>query len=298
MPEPLDAEFNNPDAQWNRLQDRIAPEDVDAMRRVYTLAARIHDGQIRKTAQGAAAVPYIVHPLRVANIIAHEWEIADFATLATCLLHDTVEDVTEKDKSTLPNEIRDVAGNDVLDAVYILTKPELPQPCPPDAKALRDARYFAAVRAAPDWVKLIKCADRVDNLRDALRWGNAKFWEKYSSETLGWHLWLARETSALAEMALFAVLVEGERTIRGRVPVWADGNLIDPAAALVIPEAAARETQSVGLALRGETLITGIVPPITREILQTLRDATGKAIEPIEITPEAVKDAHAANLFG
>jgi hypothetical protein len=298
MPNSTDAEFNSVESQWSRLLTRIVPDDWERMRRVYALASRVHAGQTRKTAEGAASIPYLVHPLRVANVVAHEWKRTDFETLAACLLHDTIEDVTEKEKPTLPNEIREIAGNGVLDAVFILTKPELPQPCPPDAKAQRDARYFAAVRAAPEWVRLIKCSDRVDNLRDALRWGSEKFWAKYSSETLGWHLWLARETAPIAEMALFAVLVEGERKIRGRVPVWADGNLIDPSAAVLLPEAIARQTQSVGLALRGDTLIVGVVPPVTSQILQTLRDATSKFIHPIEISVEAISDAHAAKLFG
>ena len=109
---------------------------------------------------------------------------------------------------------------------------------------------------------------------------------------------IARETAAIAEVAIFKVLVEGERTIRGRVPVWADGNMIDPAAAILLPEHVARKMNAVCIAERGETLIMGIVPPVTPEIMQSLRYVTGKSIEVIKISPEALQDAHAAKLFG
>jgi|GEM_PF-1724597 len=298
MPETQSADFNDVAAQWNRLQNLIPAEDLSAITQVYALAERVHHGQKRKTAEGAADIPYIVHPLRVANILAGEWKRTDFAMIATALLHDVIEDVPAEMKQTLPREISLLCGTEILDAVYLLTKPELPQPCPPDAKAQRDARYFSVIRNAPEWMRLIKCADRADNLRDALAWGNEQFWAKYSSETLGWHLWIARETAAIAEVAIFKVLVEGERTIRGRVPVWADGNMIDPAAAILLPEHAARTMNAVCIAERGDTLIMGIVPPVTPEILQSLRSVTGKRLHVIEISPEAIEDAHAAMLFG
>ncbi len=292
------ADFNNLDAQWNSLTALLPSQDAEWMTSVYRIAEEVHRGQKRKTAPNAADVPYLVHPVRVANLVVQEWKFYDFQMMAAALLHDVIEDAPKEMQEALPNTIRMTAGKEVLDAVFTLTKPELPEPCPPDAKAQRDARYFAAIRAAPEWVRLIKCADRVDNLRDALRWGNEHFWAKYSSETLGWHLWIARQTSPLAERALFKVLVEGERTIRGRVPVWVDGNLVDPAAAVLLPKHAALETNSVCIAMRGDTLIVGIVPPITPQTLQSLRLATGKTIESIAITPEALQDAHAAQLYG
>lgn len=298
MPEAQSADFNDVAAQWNKLLSLISAEDIPAITQVYALAERVHAGQKRKTAEGAADIPYIVHPLRVANIVAGEWRRTEFAMIAVALLHDVIEDAPAEMKNTLPREISLLCGNEILDAVYLLTKPELPQPCPPDAKAQRDARYFSAIRNAPEGMRLLKCADRLDNLRDALAWGNEQFWAKYSSETLGWHLWIARETAAIAEVGLFKVLVEGERTIRGRVPVWADGNMIDPAAALLLPEHTAREMNAVCIAEQGNTLIMGIVPPVTPQILQSLRSVTGKSLYVIEISPEALQDAHAAKLFG
>jgi hypothetical protein len=137
----------------------------------------------------------------------------------------------------------------------------------------------------------------VDNLRDALLWGNREFWEKYSSETIGWHLYLAKETAPIAEVALFHALVNGERRLRGAVPVWADGVLIDPAAARLIPEHIARYHRVVGLAMRGGTLVVGMEEPEDTVAVQAVAMATGKHVEPADISRDALQDALSARLF-
>jgi hypothetical protein len=290
--------INDPDTQWIRLRQKIAAENRERLDAAFYLAARVHYGQVRKTEEGGARVPYIVHPLRVARIVAEEWQQGAYKTLAACLLHDTLEDAPKPLRSVLEKEIDRIEGREVLEAVHTLTKPLLPKPCPPDVKAARDARYFSQLRAAPDWVRLIKCADRVDNLRDARAWGQPNFWARYCSETIGWHLYLARETSPVAEAALFKELVAGEREIRGRAPVWADGHLIDPVAAASIPEHIARDYGAIGLALRGETLLVGLHDGADTKTLEALRVVTGRQIEPIPLSKNALRDALTAGLYG
>lgn len=284
----------NPEVIWTQLIAVLPPDAVESLTVAYDLASRAHQGQTRKVTSDSDQIPYIVHPLRVARIIALEWERRDFSTIATCLLHDSIEDGAPD----IRKEIERAMGKTVYDAVLALTKPKLPEPCPDDTRAARDARYFNVLRHTPEWVRLIKCADRVDNLRDARAWGNVAFWTRYSSETIGWHLYLARETSPLAEVALFTALVEGEREIRGRVPVWADGRLIDPLAARLIPEHVARHNHAVGMALRGNTLVVGMRDPEDRPVIEALTLVTRKKIEPVGITSEAIQDALNAGLFG
>lgn len=286
---------NDPQQIKNLLDECVAPADRDALDQAYRLADRVHSGQWRKTAQGAPAIPYIVHPLRTALIVTAEWERGDRRALAACLLHDVLEDAPETQCIALAKEIRAIAGVEVEDAVWTLTRPA---PSAGEVKIARDARYFSELRGAPDWVRTIKCADRVDNLRDARAWGDAKFWERYSSETIGWHLYLARETAPIMEVALFDALVDGERTIRGRVPVWADGHLIDPVAAALVPEDISRRYRCIGLALRGETLVVGLCDPTERGASEAIREATGRTILSALVSAEAVHDAQAARLFG
>jgi hypothetical protein len=290
--------INDPDAQWIRLRQRLTAENRERLDAAFYLAARVHYGQVRKTEAGAVRIPYIVHPLRVARIVAEEWKQEEYQTLAACLLHDTLEDAPKPLRGILEKEIDRIEGGEVLEAVRTLTKPLLPKPCPPDVKAARDARYFSLLRAAPDWVRLIKCADRVDNLRDARAWGDPNFWARYCSETIGWHLYLARETSPVAEAALFKELVAGEREIRGRAPVWADGHLIDPVAAACLPEHIARDYGAIGLALRGETLLVGLRDSANAKTLKALQVVTGREIEPIPLTHNALCDALEAGLYG
>src|SRR3954468_3803444 len=66
--------------------------DLNLIRKAYEFSERAHSGQIRRSGD-----PYIIHPLGVAAILA-ELRL-DVSTIATGLLHDTVEDtqVTLKD---------------------------------------------------------------------------------------------------------------------------------------------------------------------------------------------------------
>ncbi len=260
----------------------------------FTLAERVHRGQVRKTS-GDRPVPYIAHPLRVALILLDEWKHAEVETIVTALLHDVIEDCAlPESREHLTQEIRMAFGNDVERAVWTLTKP---QPGPTEVRYARDARYFSELRKAPEWVRLVKCADRVDNLRDACAWGNRDFWTRYSSETIGWHLFLARETAPLAEASLFQALVAGERTIRGRFPIWVDGHLVDPTAAECIPEHIARRYGVVGLALQGETLYVGMRDVADEATLRDLALVTRQRILPVLLSRDALHDALAAGLY-
>jgi hypothetical protein len=286
---------NDPQYYWERLQSLAAPQADSLLTVAYTLAARAHRNQWRRVANNAAHVPYIVHPLRVACIVAEEWNENENQALVTCLLHDVLEDVHEQDRVQFSQEIRALAGKEIEDAVWTLTRPA---PAIGEVKVGRDARYFSELRSAPEWIRLIKCADRVDNLRDARALGDPAFWARYSSETIGWHLYLARETAPIAEVALFGALVAGEREIRGRVPVWVDGHMVDPSAAALIPEAISRRHHVVGLAQRGDTLVVGMLDPTDTRVLEVLRQAAQKQIERVPVSAEGLRDAQAAGLYG
>lgn len=294
----------DPHKQWSRLCDVIAPADREPLEDAFRLALRVHARQWRKTRGGTMPVPYVVHPVRVARILAEEWKQNQFPTMALGLLHDVLEDGLPDKLQEHADEIERIAGPEVCKAVWTLTKPRLPTPVPAETQDRRDSDYFHALRNAPEWVRLVKCADRVDNLRDARAWGELEFWERYSSETIGWHMFLARETAPIAEVALFKALVEGERALHGQVPIWADGHLIDPAAAALIPEHIARLYGAIGLALQGQTLIIGLSRPEVDQTLAnirlTLRPGKKRVsnLAVLPISEEALQDALNAGLYG
>ena len=279
---------------WQQLRSQIPVALQSPVETAFRLAERVHRGQVRKTS-GDVPIPYVTHPLRVALILSREWNHAEVETIVTALLHDSIEDCqAPENRESVTQEIRLAFGNDVERAIWTLTKPE---PGPREVRNARDARYFSEIRKAAEWVRLVKCADRVDNLRDACAWGDRDFWGRYSSETIGWHLFLARETAPIAEVALFKALVEGERAIRGRFPVWVDGHIVDPNAAACIPEHIARRYGVVGLAMQGETLYVGMRDVADASVLRDLTLVTRQRILPILISQEALKDALNAGLY-
>jgi GTP diphosphokinase / guanosine-3',5'-bis(diphosphate) 3'-diphosphatase len=64
-------------------------EDLSGLDKAFRLALEAHKGQTRDSGE-----PYIMHPLRVAHILADMQ--MDMTCLETGLLHDTVEDTTVK----------------------------------------------------------------------------------------------------------------------------------------------------------------------------------------------------------
>ena len=110
------------------------------------LALRAHDGQMRKE----APVPYLVHPVEVALILArHGWSDT---VVAAALVHDTVEDtpVTLED-------VRNELGREVAELVAPVTHD--------DSLSWDDKKkaYIESVRAASPEVKAISVADKIAN---------------------------------------------------------------------------------------------------------------------------------------
>lgn len=81
------------------------------------VARHFHDGQYRKD-----GMPYIVHPLKVCTTLMN-YGIDDDVTLAAALLHDLLEDCSDK----LPLKGRELIteyhlSQEVLDIITLLTK--------------------------------------------------------------------------------------------------------------------------------------------------------------------------------
>lgn len=100
--------------------------------------------------------PYIIHPARVAAMVAELPEATEDMVVAAWL-HDVVED-TEVNQM----EILQMFGESVADLVDWLTNPTFVG----DNRAARKAKIFARLAQAPDEAKRIKMCDRIDNLRD------------------------------------------------------------------------------------------------------------------------------------
>lgn len=148
--------FTPPEILWKRLESRLPAEGADLVRTAYRLASEAHAGQTR-----FEGTPYIVHPLRVALLLAGHPDLApDARLLAAALLHDVIEDC-----GLTRDELAAQFGAQVADWVQALSKP---------GKTARPAdweeRYFEMVAAAPRPARLVKLADRLDNLVGLVFW--------------------------------------------------------------------------------------------------------------------------------
>ena len=113
----------------------------------------MHKGQLRHSGE-----PYFTHPVAVAHILAG-WHLEDL-TIATALLHDTLEDT----KSNYP-EIQARFGNEIarfVDGVTKLTNIEFSTV---ESKTAENLRKLLYATAADIRVLVVKLADRLHNMR-------------------------------------------------------------------------------------------------------------------------------------
>lgn len=135
--------------------------------KVFATTAHAGVGQLRKY----SGDPYIVHPIRVADLVASYGGSDDM--IAAAYLHDVVED-TDVDIDT----IRDVFGDDIASIVCGLTDVSKPGD---GNRAVRKAIDRDHSAAASREAQFVKCADIIDNSSDIAD-NDPSFWKVYKSE--------------------------------------------------------------------------------------------------------------------
>ncbi len=123
------------------------------MQTTYTVAEKLHEGQLRNSGE-----EYITHPLSVALILT-ELE-ADLPSLQAALLHDTLEDT-----NLTPEGLKDKFGMEVLQLVQGVTKLSKLQFKSSKEQQLENTRKMLLAMANDIRVVLIKLADRLHNMR-------------------------------------------------------------------------------------------------------------------------------------
>lgn len=127
--------------------------DLDVIRRAYVFSAKVHQGQVRLSGE-----PYLTHPLHVAWILT-QFNM-DAHTIATGLLHDTVEDTL-----TTLEEIEDVFGSEIAVLVDGVTKIGQISFHSYQERQAENFRKMVLAMAKDIRVILIKLADRLHNMR-------------------------------------------------------------------------------------------------------------------------------------
>jgi len=131
----------------------IPDADLDLIRKAYIFSAKAHQGQTRRSGE-----PYLIHPMEVAGILAGMR--LDVPSIATALLHDTVEDTV----ATL-EEIETLFGEEIKNLVDGVTKLSKIQFTTSEERQAENFRKMIMAMAKDIRVIIVKLADRVHNMR-------------------------------------------------------------------------------------------------------------------------------------
>ncbi len=149
----------------------LSEKDLELISRAYQLAEKAHEGQVRKS-----GVPYIMHPIAVAGILANLH--MDAVTIAAGLLHDVVEDT----EITL-DHLRQEFGPEVALLVDGVTKLDKIKYKSKEEQLAENHRKMLVAMAQDIRVIMIKLADRLHNMR-TLRHMSEEKQREISDETL------------------------------------------------------------------------------------------------------------------
>jgi guanosine-3',5'-bis(diphosphate) 3'-pyrophosphohydrolase len=223
----------------------------DLIRRAWAFGEAMHEGQTRRSGE-----PYFTHPVAVARILAEQR--MDDASIATALLHDTVED-TRASRDLVAREF----GPEIAELVEGVTNLTRMQIRSDQTRQAENFRKLFMATSRDLRVVLVKLADRLHNMRTIRAMDPEKQAQK------------ARET-----MDIYAPLA-------GRMGMqWMREELEDLAFRVLNPEARASVIRRF-LTLQGET--DTVIPKIVEDIRELLAreglraEVTGRAKKPYSI---------------
>ena len=144
----------------------------EKLNKAYNFAVKAHENQKRYSGD-----PYSIHPIAVANILT-ELKL-DSATIATGLLHDTIED-THATYETIKNEF----GQEVADLVDGVTKISVFENQATSTSKAENFRKLILATSKDIRVLLVKIADRLHNMRTIDAISKIEKKERIAKETM------------------------------------------------------------------------------------------------------------------
>ena len=145
--------MSSPDQLLSKIQAYNKFSNVEPLSKAYNFAIEAHKNQKR-----ISGLPYIVHPIAVADILA-ELKL-DSATIITGLLHDTIEDT----KATYDLVMKEF-GKEVADLVDGVTKISALEEKAVENSQAENFRKLILATSKDIRVLLVKLADRLHNMR-------------------------------------------------------------------------------------------------------------------------------------
>ena len=131
----------------------LTDDECNQVLKAFELADKAHEGQLRTSGE-----PYIMHPLAVADILAHLQ--IDHITLMAALMHDVVEDT-----SYSKEDLEEMFGSEVAFFVDGVTKLNQFQYETKEDRQMENYRKMILAMAKDVRVVVIKLGDRLHNMR-------------------------------------------------------------------------------------------------------------------------------------
>ena len=162
----------NPEELINKVKSYNRFLNPEKLNKAYNFAVKAHENQKRDSGD-----PYSIHPIAVANILT-ELKL-DSATIATGLLHDTIED-THATYETIKNEF----GQEVADLVDGVTKISVYENQATSTSKAENFRKLILATSKDIRVLLVKIADRLHNMRTIEAISKTEKKERIAKETM------------------------------------------------------------------------------------------------------------------
>ena len=162
----------NNDQLLSKIHSYNKFSSTGTLSKAYNFAIEAHKNQKR-----ISGLPYIVHPVEVANILA-ELKL-DSATIITGLLHDTIEDT-----KTTYNVVLKEFGKEVADLVDGVTKISALEEKAVGNSQAENFRKLILATSKDIRVLLVKLADRLHNMRTINAFKSEDKRKKIAKETM------------------------------------------------------------------------------------------------------------------
>ena len=133
----------------------MAEFDTNLLLKALSFAAYKHRHQVRK---GSEPIPYINHPIALADLLVRTANVSDPEIIAAALLHDTVEDTC-----TTAEELKAEFGPVISQLVAELTDDKS---LPKEERKRRQVEHASSLSPR---ARIVKLADKVCNLRDIVQ---------------------------------------------------------------------------------------------------------------------------------
>ncbi|MDC3060440.1 RelA/SpoT family protein, partial [Candidatus Pelagibacter sp.] len=193
----------------------------ETLSKAYDFAVKVHKDQKRQSGD-----PYVIHPVAVANILT-ELKL-DSATIATGLLHDTIEDTYATYKT-----IEEQFGKEVADLVDGVTKISVYENQAISNSKAENFRKLILATSKDIRVLLVKLADRLHNMRTLKAIDKEDKRKRIAKETMEIYAPLAdrmgmnRIRDELEDLSFDILNPEARKMIKDRLDTIKDNNLIN-----------------------------------------------------------------------